>query len=136
MASNIVDILRNTSETAIDLSPLLEAWLSYIGTDLPPICRLDALDWHKKGVSLDVMLSAVQETARAPRPSWRYLCAIVEACMRDGCYTAADWQRRKARERPQYARMKTTHSAWYEGQRQYTDKEYAEMAFDLLSVEL
>lgn len=45
----------------------------------------------EKGVEPEMLGEIIYRTARAPRPSWAYLSAIVRRSMQRGLYTCADF---------------------------------------------
>lgn len=76
--------------------------------------------WYTSGLSHDVVLIAMQQTFEAPAPSWRYLSAILNACIAEKCFTLNDWQARNER----YKRSKTRTG------RRVSAQEYAQRPMD------
>lgn len=55
--------------------------------------------WLQEGFEPGVIREAIERTAQAPRPSWRYLAAIIWNARRCGCFTVADWMLGESRMR-------------------------------------
>ena len=51
----------------------------------------------KAGMTADVIRAAIDDTMKAPRPSWAYLEAILRRCDLDGIKTLQDWNAEKLR---------------------------------------
>lgn len=61
---------------------------------------------------------AMDDAARAYRPSWSYAAAIIRRCLAEGCRTTADWERRKAAHAASYALRRGQHGQQRQQQRQ------------------
>ena len=73
---------------------------------LPPIIVSKAY-YYVRELCLDVVLAAIDESAAAPYPSWRYAEAILRRCLRDGIRTIVDYQR----SNDEYMQSKMMHPA-------------------------
>jgi len=50
------------------------------------------------GMTIEVMIAIIEETAGAPAPSWRYCETIITRCAAEGVQTMVQWDaRRRAR---------------------------------------
>jgi hypothetical protein len=68
------------------------------GTQLP--WMFDQVErWLEEGFEPGVIREAIERTAQAPRPSWRYLAAIIWNARRCGCFSEADWLMGESRMR-------------------------------------
>lgn len=70
---------------------------------MPPAVQRDMQDALDKGMEPEVIMLAMDDAARADRPSWSYALAIIKRCLSEGCRTTADWERRKAAHAAAYA---------------------------------
>ncbi len=69
------------------------------------------VDWLSEGFEEDMLHICIAETARAPRPTWRYLEAIVRHCRTDKAFTADEWNDRDVRWRRGYSSRKEKFNA-------------------------
>lgn len=67
---------------ADEMQRITDAYQQAIGTPTPAIQKA-ALDALAIGVDVRYILYAINETGRAPRPSWRYTMAIIGRLMRE-----------------------------------------------------
>lgn len=70
---------------------------------MPPAVQKDVLAALDAGMEQEVIMLAMDDAARADRPSWSYALAIIKRCLAEGCRTTADWERRKAAHAASYA---------------------------------
>lgn len=64
----------------------------------PPRLVADEMEVYlAEGMEPVVIMWALDAAAAAPRPSWAYARAILNACAREGVKTAEDWQNRQNR---------------------------------------
>ena len=75
---------------------------------MPPAVQRDMQDALDKGMEPEVIMLAMDDAARADRPSWSYALAIIKRCLSEGCRTTADWERRKAAHAAAYAQRART----------------------------
>ena len=57
----------------------------------------EIINYLDMGVKPEVIELAINETGLAPRPSARYLLAILFNCVKDGAKTREDWYKRQGR---------------------------------------
>ena len=74
----------------------------------------------KDGMTADVFRAAIDETMKAPRPSYAYLEAILRRCDLENIKTIEDWKRSKERYQA------SNNPALNYDQRQYTDDMFGE----------
>ena len=67
---------------------------------LPPMMR-DIRAWLDQGFETDVILMAIDQTAVAPRPAWRYLQSIMARSRADGAFTGTAFVMRKRHKTPE-----------------------------------
>lgn len=84
-----------TTEEALEL--IAEAYMDSVGRRMPGIAREECMGFMDARMAPAVILLALDETAAAPRPSWAYCRAILNACAREGVRTAEDYRARNAR---------------------------------------
>lgn len=70
---------------------------------MPPAVQRDMCAALDAGMEPEVLMLAMDDAARADRPSWSYALAIIKRCLSEGCRTTADWERRKAAHAAAYA---------------------------------
>lgn len=70
---------------------------------MPPAVQRDMCAALDAGMEPEVIKLAMDDAARADRPSWSYALAIIKRCLAEGCRTTADWERRKAAHAASYA---------------------------------
>ena len=63
---------------------------------MPPAVQRDMQDALDNGMEPEVLKLAMDDAARADRPTWGYALAIIRRCLAEGCRTEQDWARRKA----------------------------------------
>ena len=103
--------------------------------------QLDMLDAIDAGLHPEVIALAMDDTARADRPSWAYTLAILRRCIREKIFTADDWSRQKesrsgARARRSAAATSTAAPAAGKDytQRAYSDDQFAQDAIIINSI--
>lgn len=52
-----------------------------------PWMKREFLEYLNLGFEMDMLREVIHRTARAPRPSWAYLSAIISRCDQNGIYT-------------------------------------------------
>jgi DnaD/phage-associated family protein len=77
--------------------------------------------WMSEGIEQAVIEYAVTETGMAPRPSWRYMIAIMNRIRAEGLHTLAEVEEAQRRRRSQTAGAKV--NAQRCQQREYTDSD-------------
>lgn len=104
---------------------------------MPPAVQRDMQDALAQGMEPEVIKLAMDDAARADRPTWGYALAIIRRCLADGCRTTADWDRRKAAHAASYAqRTRDVRAPYAHGtrdgkvlqdyaQREYHDEDFA-----------
>lgn len=104
---------------------------------MPPAVQRDMCAALDAGMEPEVLMLAMDDAARADRPSWSYALAIIKRCLSEGCRTTADWERRKAAHAAAYAQRARTVRAPYAhrtrdgkvlqdyAQREYHDEDFA-----------
>ena len=75
---------------------------------MPPAVQRDMCAALDAGMEPEVLMLAMDDAARADRPSWSYALAIIKRCLSEGCRTTADWERRKAAHAAAYAQRART----------------------------
>ena len=70
---------------------------------MPPAVQRDMQDALAQGMEPEVIMLAMDDSARIDRPSWTYAMAIIKRCLAEGCRTVQDWERRKAAHAASYA---------------------------------
>lgn len=70
---------------------------------MPPAVQRDMQDALDAGMEPEVIKLAMDDAARADRPTWGYALAIIRRCLAEGCRTVQDWERRKAAHAASYA---------------------------------
>lgn len=75
---------------------------------MPPAVQRDMQDALDNGMEPEVIMLAIDDAARADRPTWGYALAIIRRCLSEGCRTTADWERRKAAHAAAYAQRART----------------------------
>lgn len=92
-----------------DLAELADYYCAtYDRRRMPPAVQRDMQDALDNGMEPDVIMLAMDDAARADRPSWSYALAIIKRCLAEGCRTTADWERRKAAHAAAYAQRART----------------------------
>ena len=87
-----------------ELAELAEYYCAtYDRQRMPPAVQRDMQDALDKGMQPEVLMLAMDDAARANRPTWSYAAAIIRRCLAEGCRTTADWERRKAAHAASYA---------------------------------
>lgn len=87
--SNIVQLRPN--------SLTLEEVAFELGTRPLPFMRREWQEWLEiSRVSVDMLELVLQDTLKAPRPSWAYFRAIVQRCIREGALTFDAYTHRSA----------------------------------------
>lgn len=87
------------------LAPIYEA--SVLCPMTAPIMRKIKEYMEEYGIQYGVIKAAVEETGLAPRPSARYLLAILKRVALDGITTVDEWaQEKEEHERNNYNRMR------------------------------
>lgn len=67
----------------------------------------------QEGMEPEVILSAIQETGWAPRPSPQYLRAILQRCRNQGIYTMTQWNYRQSERQAAIERAnEARYSSW------------------------
>lgn len=90
--SNIVQLHPN--------SLTLEDVAYELGTRPLPFMRREWQEWLEiSRVSADMLELVLQDTLKAPRPSWAYFRAIVQRCIREGATTFDKYKQRSAAHR-------------------------------------
>lgn len=80
-----------------ELAELIEYYCAtYDRQRMPPAVQKDVLAALDAGMEPEVIMLAMDDAARAVRPSWSYAAAIIRRCLAEGCRTVQDWDRRKA----------------------------------------
>lgn len=105
---------------------------------MPPAVQRDMQDALAQGMEPEVIKLAMDDAARADRPTWGYALAIIRRCLAEGCRTTADWERRKAAHAAAYAQRSRDVRAPYAygpaqtgkalqdyAQREYHDEDFA-----------
>ena len=99
---------------------------------MPPAVQKDVLAALDAGMEPEVIMLAMDDAARADRPTWGYALAIIRRCLAEGCRTTADWERRKAAHAASYAQRRGQHGQQRQGkaiqdyaQREYRDEDFA-----------
>ena len=64
-------------------------------TRVARIVQQDMLTALEAGVAPEVIMLAMDDTARAEKPTWAYTLAILKRCIRENVHTAEDWNRQK-----------------------------------------
>ena len=85
---------------------------------MPPAVQQDMVNALDAGMHPEVIMLAMDDAARAYRPSWSYAAAIIRRCLAEGCRTTADWERRKAAHAASYALRWGQHGQQRQQQRQ------------------
>lgn len=85
---------------------------------VPPAVQQDMVNALDAGMHPEVIMLAMDDAARAYRPSWSYAAAIIRRCLAEGCRTTADWERRKAAHAASYALRRGQHGQQRQQQRQ------------------
>lgn len=57
-----------------------------------PLARREIATIIKNGMTAECLKALMDESQRAPRPSWGYCMAIVRRCEASGIKTLADWK--------------------------------------------
>ena len=70
---------------------------------MPPAVQRDMCAALDAGMEPEVLMLAMDDAARADRPSWSYALAIIKRCLAEGCRTVQAWERRKAAHAAAYA---------------------------------
>lgn len=83
---------------------LMDVWTNL--TDIParPIVRADIAEWLDQGLEAALIRLAIRQTAEAPEPAWRYTCAIINRCIREGVTTVANYKVKQKMRRLQYGK--------------------------------
>ena len=88
----------------------------------------DMLSALETGVTPEVIMLAMDDTARAEKPTWAYCLAILKRCMREGVHTADAWHRQKEQRSAGRTRRGdgASKSAPQTGATGYSQREYNE----------
>lgn len=83
------------------------------------------------GIQPDVVMLAMDDTARAEKPTWAYCLAILKRCMREGVHTADAWHRQKEQRSAGRTRRGdgASKSAPQTGATGYSQRDYNEADF-------
>lgn len=68
-----------------------------LGCVMPPMAKRDVEAAIEAGLEPQLVMTALDETALAPRPSWAYARAILRRLLREGVYDEQAYNRRQAR---------------------------------------
>lgn len=68
-------------------------------TTVAPSIRADIARMMAAGVSVPLIMAAVDTSADAPRPSWAYARAIIDRCIRERVFDLAAYEQRQQRYR-------------------------------------
>ena len=103
-----------------------EYYVASFRRHLPAVIQREIATRIRDGMSADVLRAAMDETQRAPRPSWSYCAAILRRCDLEGIKTMEQWRASKER----YSSSRNPALAY--DQRQYTEDDFGEdFFFDL-----
>lgn len=91
----------------------------------------DMLSALEAGVTPEVIMLAMDDTARAEKPTWAYTLAILKRCIRENVHTADDWNRQKEQRGAGRARRGdgASKSAPQTGATAYTQREYCDAEY-------
>ena len=99
---------------------------------MPPAVQRDMCAALDAGMEPEVLMLAMDDAARADRPSWSYALAIIKRCLAEGCRTVQAWERRKAAHAAAYAqRSRDVRAPYVYGKalQDYAQREYHEEDF-------
>ena len=92
----------------------------------------DMISALEAGMEPEVIILAMDDTARCEKPTWAYTLAILRRCIREGILTAEQWERQKeqrsagrARGNAGASKSAPQNSATAYTQRAYNDADYA-----------
>lgn len=119
-----------------DLSEALETLGEYYCDtfDRTRVARIVVQDMEcalEAGVTPEVIMLAMDDTARAEKPTWAYTLAILKRCQREGILSADAWHRQKDQRSAGRARRGdgASKSAPQTGATAYTQREYCDAEF-------
>lgn len=87
------EITSDQTTRAVQLADLAEYYERSFGAYCPQCARRDIADALDQGMTMDVILIAMDEAAIAPRPSWAYARAILRRCLIQHINTEDDYNR-------------------------------------------
>lgn len=94
-----------------------------------PVAQRDIIAAQRAGITGAVIVHCIEESERAPRPSWAYARAVLGRCMAGNICTEEDW--RRDREQWRRASVAPGREAGRFAQRTYTQAEYDAVFTDL-----
>lgn len=106
---------------------IMAHWEAMTGLGYTPYTVNMCVEWQKRGCEPGLIMGAIESTARAKRPSWAYLEAIINAQIKKGVYTAAEFEQNNRR----WAEKRLMDAQKYT-QREYTAANSIVMSPDLL----
>lgn len=112
------------------LTTVLSHWQSMFGTIFPYMAH-DINAWLSAGIEPEVIIAAIEDTARAPRPCWQYTRAIMRRLLLEDCRTISQWHARQQAYAQRAKPLRTTVSAQQYTQRIYTDEELLQSFVDI-----
>ncbi len=85
--------IRNDDNTlkAVQIADLADYYKRTFGSYCPACARRDMAAAIEQGMTMDVIIIAMDEAAIAPRPSWAYARAIIRRCLMEHICTEDDY---------------------------------------------
>lgn len=78
-----------------DLAAVARHYEACLGVRCPPPAMRQLAMYLHDGIEAAMLMQALEDASEAPRPSWAYARAIIEACIREGVTTIEDYYGRQ-----------------------------------------
>lgn len=94
---------RESVEMRVWMDDIARYYRETLGCVMPPMAKRDVTAAIEAGLEPQLVMTALDETALAPRPSWAYARAILRRLLREGVYDEQAYAQRQARFRARHS---------------------------------
>lgn len=93
---------RESVEMRVWMDDIARYYRETLGCVMPPMAKRDATAAIEAGLEPQLIMTALDEAAQAPRPSWAYARAILRRLLKEGVYDESAYARRQAQFRARH----------------------------------